>query len=58
MVACGMTAYVGICVGYVGLVHLRLVSPDKKKWTSPSKCIDSYSSGPTKYPVNNENNIW
>jgi hypothetical protein len=25
IVAYGMTAYVGICAGYVGLVHLRLV---------------------------------
>lgn len=30
LVACGMTAYVGICAGYVGMVHLRLVRPDQK----------------------------
>jgi len=30
MAACIMTLYIGICAGYVGMVHLRLIRPDRK----------------------------
>lgn len=29
LAASGMIAYIGICMGYVGLVHLGCINPDK-----------------------------
>jgi hypothetical protein len=29
LAASGMIVYLGICVGYVGLVHLGCINPDK-----------------------------
>ena len=28
--ACTFTAYIGICIGYVGLVNVGLLNPDKR----------------------------
>jgi hypothetical protein len=28
--ACTFTGYIGICIGYVGLVNLGLLNPDKR----------------------------
>ena len=29
--ACSLTAYIGICLGYVGLVHLGIINADKNQ---------------------------
>ena len=30
IVACGLTAYLGVCAGYLGLVHVGIIDPDKR----------------------------